>query len=247
MIDKIKGFLQTTRFFISLFYSILIFLVSGSLTYSFLSFIFLLFSFIFNDIVDYRQDKLAHPDRALPRKRITLSESIFLAIYLAAAGLIISYSFHYFILFAIFYSASIIYSALLKKVIPSIALFFCVLIGTFLFLFPVKASVIEYLLVFFFSSAREFLLYYRDRITDNKFSLTKSLPNLLKNHYFIPMIIFLIIPLVLSLFMDNLILVLGASSALAIFLIFYIKGIHITKLKQLIVILTLHFIMVIFI
>lgn len=246
MFIKLKGVLETTRFVKSLLGSIIIYLLSNSVEYSIAGFIFLLFSYIFNDIVDYKEDKLAHPSRPLPKGIINLTECKIIAIIIAILGLGVAYLSEFFTFFIILYLSSILYSYIFKKIIPSIGTLFWVILVVLLLLYPLNVSFIEYSLVFSFFYARELLLDYRDKKTDDKFCKSKSLPTILKNYFFILILILLINSVISSIILKNHILIFGSTSAFFIYLYFYYKNIHIKKLNELSFLLLLHFLFILF-
>jgi len=247
MINKIKGVLQITRFLKSLLAGIVLLIISNSVNYAISGFIFLLFSFTFNDLVDYEQDKKAHPDRALPKGILSKRESIILSIILLLIGVSLLFNNQFYSYFLIFYIASIIYSAFLKKIVPSIATFIWVLLIVFLVLLPLEAGIIEYLLVFSFFYFRELLLDLRDSKTDDQYCKTKSLPTLLGKYFFFLLFILFLISIISAILLKNLILIIGITSAFSFFIFYYKKGLNKKNLDILLSILLIHLILVVFI
>ncbi|MDZ4226044.1 MAG: hypothetical protein U1C66_00965, partial [Patescibacteria group bacterium] len=64
--SAVFGLLQTTRSLKSFFVALLLGALSGSIFYGVETFLFLSFSFVFNDWVDADKDIIGHPNRAIP-------------------------------------------------------------------------------------------------------------------------------------------------------------------------------------
>ena len=120
---QVLGFIQTTRLIKSLAVGLLLTIVSSSVHYGLGALIFLAFSFVFNDWVDAPKDKISHPCRAIPSKKITHRQAFYIAIVLLilGSGWTIIFLKEYIFGFLIVYSFSVIYSLILKPNIPVLA------------------------------------------------------------------------------------------------------------------------------
>jgi len=217
----ISSLLESSRSVLSILASVLVYLFVDSWQYALVVLLFLFFSFLFNDLVDYEMDRVGHSNRALPQGRLTKQISLWASLVTLFAGFVIIQVLisELLLFFVILYSTSAFYSAILKHYVPAIATPIWSLIVTFLILYVVKADIWVYILVFSFFFARELLLDYRDKEADKIFSATKSLPNLLGNYTYWLVFLLLLIAAVSALFIGEIILVVLISIASIIVLL----------------------------
>ena len=183
----LKGFAKTTRLAGSMAASLLIYASVSDYVYSVVSFIFLTFSFAYNDYVDHKKDNIGHPDRAIPSGLLSRKMSLFIAISLLTLGLLslLLVNLSNTILFLILYAGSIFYSFLLKKYLPSIATPLWSLMITLMVSIPSNFGILEIFAIYSFFYGRELLLDYRDISSDLLFCKHPSLPAILKNKTYI--------------------------------------------------------------
>lgn len=171
----IVGTFQTTRFFKSLFVSILFLFATNSLMYSLGVLLFLTFSFAFNDFVDANKDSIGHPERAIPSGKISRRNVLALSIILFILGILIAVKTDFLIGFLIAFSFSLIYSSLLKPYIPILATFIWSLSVAIVFIQPFSREFLDFLGFMLVVYAYETLLDYRDIFADNQFCKTPTL------------------------------------------------------------------------
>jgi len=178
------GLVQTTRFLKSLAVGALLALATGSMHYGICATLFLMFSFAFNDWVDFPKDKFGHPNRAIPSGKLTLNQAsyIWTALLVIGVGWVIGFLSEYVLGFAIIYAFSIIYSYVLKPNIPTLATPIWSSTLAILFLQSLSANLTIYVAVTIIVYAYELLLDYRDRESDKEFCKTPTLANILSKH-----------------------------------------------------------------
>lgn len=178
----LHGLLQTTRFYKSFGVAVILSFLTSSIWYGIGALVFLLFSFAFNDWVDASKDTVGHPHRAIPSQKITKTQSLFFSILLLVFG--VTYSFYflhqYSIGFITIYSLSILYSLIIKPVLPIFATPIWSSAVAILFVQPLTDSLIPYIGTACVVYGYELLLDYRDRESDKQFCKTQTLANVLQ-------------------------------------------------------------------
>ncbi len=184
---KILGAFQTTRFIKSAAVGVVFVFLANSIYYGFITFLFLSFSFVFNDWTDSEKDALGHPNRAIPSGKITRKDAGVIAAFLVALRLLLTYLFQreYLEGFLLAYTLSITYSFWLKPNIPIIATPVWSSAVSIVFLLPFTQSIYAYMSLAGIVFGYELLLDYRDRDTDKKFMKTPTSANVLGKFTFV--------------------------------------------------------------
>lgn len=167
---SIRGFIQTTRLYKSVLVSLLLGIFTHSISYGFMSILFLMFSFSFNDFIDATKDTLGHPQRAIPSGKITRETCLYIAIILLLSAIFIlslNNSFLYGFLFIFF--SSIIYSSVLKPYVAPTATVVWSMTISILFVQPFSTDILLFIAVGLIIYGYELLLDYRDIISDSLF------------------------------------------------------------------------------
>ena len=182
----IKGILCSSRTFGSLIAGIIVTILARDLGYGFISTVFFLFSYIFNDLCDWEKDRVAHPERPIASGLLPRRVASVVAIVLFVGGIGLAWLLvrPMVVFFTLLYPASALYSAVLKRTIPAVATPWWCLLGASIFLLPIRPTAWQFISVFSFFLGRELLLDFRDRRADSQFCLTRSLPILLERHTF---------------------------------------------------------------
>lgn len=160
--------MESSRFLKSLGFSSLILLIGGSWQLALAVLTFLLFSYLFNDVVDADMDQLAHPERAIPSGRLTLTTATITALALAFTTI-------YLLPIAVWcLIASAVYSWPLKRYYPLVATWFWVSSVVGMVALTTEAN--SYILLIFFVGLtwHEMLLDLRDQKTDQVFAKTQT-------------------------------------------------------------------------
>jgi geranylgeranylglycerol-phosphate geranylgeranyltransferase len=126
-------------------------------------------SMAFNDYFDRKVDKISHPKRPIPSKRITARESLYFSIILFVAALIISFFINWICFFIVLFSylAMYVYEVYLKN-IGFIGNLFVAFLASITFTFGGAAvgrpfsSVLLSIITFFLFSGREILKDVQD-------------------------------------------------------------------------------------
>lgn len=240
--------LETTRLFDSLLGTAIIFAINGSILYSASALIFLLFSFSFNDLIDYKSGKDidCHPSRPLPSGRLSYRTAKSISFLLLASGLGTAWMLSKDLFFVLLscYVLSALYTILLKKYVPTVATPIWCMVVSLLALFPSSVDFAGYILFFAFFYSREVLLDFRDASHDAKHCKTPSIANYFKRTPLLITVLMISIACIASLLIGNNVLVLGTFSALFMSLLCWMRTqdtMHVAN------ILKYHFILIVFI
>ncbi len=176
----LEGILQTTRFYKSVFFCVLLLIVSESLTYTAGGLFFLLYSFAFNDWTDAEKDIQGHPERAIPSGKITQTQGLYISLILLiiGVGIFVAFSSEFIIGIASMYVLSTAYSLFFKPYIPVFAtILWCTSISILL-LQTISQDITDYIAVILLMYSYEIMLDFRDKDTDKLFCKTPTIANL---------------------------------------------------------------------
>jgi 4-hydroxybenzoate polyprenyltransferase len=214
--QKLIAMTQLTRMTSSILGSGVIYFISESLIHFSLSLIFLMFSFAFNDFIDFTtgKDKACHPSRALPSGKLSVSDAYLISAILGSLCVLLAIHMNWPIMIPLLIGSSI-YSLFLKRLIPSVATAFWCGIVTILALYPISPPWYLYSVFFAFFYAREILLDLRDVEADDLFCATPSLASILKNKTFVFTVLMLLVAGGIGILEENNVVILaGMLSAL---------------------------------
>ena len=168
----LQPLLESGRFVQASSAGILLYLVSGDYYYSLSFSLFLIFSFLINDLLDFMsgKDQLCHPERPLPSGRLSSRTSAIASIVTLTAIVIASSQFAAFQQASLLVGLmlSVVYSLSIKRLFPAVGTLVWVLsvMVVFLGVFGHVLSIISYATFALIFYAREILLDIRDADTD---------------------------------------------------------------------------------
>lgn len=178
ILEQLAPLSESARLVSSIASSMLLWVVSGESLYSLLFFLFLTFSFLINDLVDFMtgKDLICHPRRPLPSGRLTVKVSavgaaVVLVLLLSLSSFTTGSSFQT-ISIMIATGLSFIYSLAAKRLFPAIGTIVWVIAVAIAFLGAMKSiqPLPVYFLFFLTFYSRELLLDIRDINADKLFA-----------------------------------------------------------------------------
>jgi len=214
LLTKMQAVCELARVDSSLLGSVIVLFLSKSFSYAMTVFVFLVFSFTFNDLIDFLsgKDVDCHPNRALPSRRLSSLVAVVISGFSLTTGLLLSVTINASVL-AICFVLSALYSVFFKYLIPSLATILWCAIITIITLWPHCPDPIIYLLFGCFFYAREVLLDYRDLDKDLKYCFSPSIAALLRDKTIEFSKLLVMGSVLLAVLGNNLILVFGTISA----------------------------------
>ena len=169
------GVFEATRFTPSVAAGLLLWIASEAIAYSIIYSLFLFFSFLLNDYLDFKSGKdiICHPKRPLPSGRIDEKTARLVLVCLGIT--LFSTSIAFLDLMGVttillVTVISYIYSSFLKRLHPIIGTIVWCGAVTIAFLAPFGTEITVYLVFFLAFYSRELILDFRDDISDRHFS-----------------------------------------------------------------------------